>query len=586
VITPSGLPLLLSQGVLSGAHTEQAPVRRARAGDRSGYEGDQEEEADGDEEPRASRGAESSSSSGGSVDRLREMLAAKAQTQRPGAPGLARPAEEVDVRDPSAWLSTAKAAQLWVGLGRRVGVPPSRGSGRRTQVRAASSRRCSWCLDLPVSPALGPFLCRYQAGDEAFAAFCEEVAAFARPLKSKVLHHPPAASSGAGPRPVGYGSKVLSQTSWRALKAIYGEPDAGVTAHATSGGRKKGLNAVGTERSRDAVAALQAFVDCVLLDGEVLYGAPAAVTAAAVATTDGGMAEGSLAAVRSSRQQHDRMALLFHIALADLLRARDKVRQTLPDVDALAADTAAAGMDPTALAAHLASLLTAAPAPAPALVALVRWHRAVVAEAVATGTLASGAAAALAVGCGDVDAAVGAVRRRHMTVAPWRVLEGSVLRLVAFGCDARATLAAARRRPVPPYGLDLDAAIGAFAHASAPGGARRGLRVTCSPSAALHVGDADPRGRGYLLLALCARGMWDAAIHLVQTSMLPRGDDDDDNDGGEGGWGYEEDGADGTDPLRCVHVQVPPACRAPFHCSHLHPLNSRPSLTSPRRAAT
>ena len=123
-------------------------------------------------------------------------------------------------------------------------------------------------------------------------------------------------------------------------------------------------------RSNEALVSLRLLVEAVLLDGEVLYGSgdgsgdwrvdrhkeggKEGVKEGNNATTTilgqgTGWSETASAAVVASRQQHDRANLLFGVELVDLLRARGKIRELLPQVEKLAEETQEGGMDPNAL---------------------------------------------------------------------------------------------------------------------------------------------------------------------------------------------------------------------------------------------
>ena len=105
-------------------------------------------------------------------------------------------------------------------------------------------------------------------------------------------------------------------------------------------------------------------MEAVLLDGEVLYGGgeggrdghmDGCMNGQKDGRKDAALGEGkgwsetATAAVLASRQQHDRANLLFCVELVDLLRARGKVRELLPQIEGLAENTAEAGVDPNAL---------------------------------------------------------------------------------------------------------------------------------------------------------------------------------------------------------------------------------------------
>ena len=119
-------------------------------------------------------------------------------------------------------------------------------------------------------------------------------------------------------------------------------------------------------RSNEALVSLRLLVEAVLLDGEVLYGSgdgrvdshneggkqgskEGNNTATTMLGQGTGWSETASAAVVASRQQHDRANLLFGVELVDLLRARGKIRELLPQVEKLAEETQEGGMDPNAL---------------------------------------------------------------------------------------------------------------------------------------------------------------------------------------------------------------------------------------------
>ena len=123
-----------------------------------------------------------------------------------------------------------------------------------------------------------------------------------------------------------------------------------------------------------------------------------------------------------------------------------------------------------------------------------------------------------------------------MTINPRYILDNAVLRLTVFGCQARAAVVRDNNSN-HSNSHHSNSHHNNHSHSNNNGGMGRGVgrrvgidstnssgddsgTVTYSPLAVLNLQDADAGGGDYLLLAMCARGMWYAATHLISSETI------------------------------------------------------------------